>query len=231
MISVCLAAFNGERWIVEQLRSVLASPLVDEVVVSDDGSTDGTRACIAELGDPRIILIDGPRAGLIRNFENALRRSTGDIVFLCDQDDVWLPEKVARVVSALQDADLVVTDCRVVDEGLNEQHPSFFRLNRSAPGLWRNLVKNGFLGCCMAMRRSVVDAALPFPAGIAMHDWWIGLVAERMGRVRFLDEPLSLYRRHGGNASAASTRSTVPLGQRLRWRLDLWRYLREHRPG
>jgi glycosyltransferase involved in cell wall biosynthesis len=231
VISVCLAAYNGERWIAEQLLSVLASPLVDEVVVSDDGSTDGTRARIAEIGDPRIVLIDGPRAGLIRNFENALRHARGDIVFLCDQDDVWLPDKVACVVAALRHADLVVTDCRVVDEALNELHPSFFRLNRSGPGLWRNLLKNGFLGCCMAMRRSVLDAALPFPDRIAMHDWWIGLVAERVGRVRFLAEPLSLYRRHGGNASAASTRSAVPLRQRLRWRLDLWRYVRLHRPG
>lgn len=231
MISVCLAAFNGERWIGEQLRSVLASPLVDEVVVSDDGSTDRTRECVVAIGDPRVIVLDGPQAGLVRNFEHALRQSRGDIVFLCDQDDVWLPDKVARVVAALRQADLVVTDCRVVDEALHQLHPSFFRLNHSGPGLWRNLAKNGFLGCCMAMRRSVVEAALPFPDGVAMHDWWIGLVAERVGRVCFLDEPLSLYRRHGSNASAASTRSTVPLRQRLRWRLDLLRDLRTLRPG
>lgn len=220
-----MAAFNGERWIGAQIASVLASPQVDELIVSDDGSTDATRELVQGVGDARIRLVDGPRAGLIRNFEHALQQARGDVIFLCDQDDIWLPGKVERVATALEGCGLVVTDCRVVDDSLAELHPSFFRFNRSRPGVLRNLIKNGYLGCCMAMRRGVLEAALPFPAGIAMHDWWIGLVAESMGPTCFLDEPLSLYRRHGGNASPTSTRSKVPAGTRLRWRVDMLRYL------
>lgn len=231
MISVCLASYNGAAFIAEQLASILASPLIGEVIVSDDVSTDATRAIVKSLADPRLTLIDGPRRGLIANFENALRQARGEIIFLSDQDDVWLPRKVEQTLAALETADLVITDCRVVDANLNTLHPSFFRLNGSRPGFLRNLAKNGYLGCCMAMRRPVLEAALPFPATLPMHDWWIGLVANRMGRVQFLDEPLSLYRRHGGNASLTSTRSTIPLSTRLRWRISLLKdlYLRSSR--
>lgn len=226
MISVCMATYNGARHVRAQLQSILPQLSGDdELIVSDDGSTDATREVVHGIGDARIVLTEGPRAGVVRNFEHALKRARGDVIFLCDQDDIWLPRKVQRVMQALDEADLVVTDCRVVDDSLNELHPSFFRFNGSRPGLLRNLAKNGYLGCCMAMRRTVLEAALPFPEGIAMHDWWIGLVAERTGRVRFLDEILSLYRRHGNNASPAATRSTVPLATRLRWRMDMARHL------
>lgn len=234
MISVCVATYNGARHVLAQLQSILPQLSGDdELIVSDDGSTDATCEVVQGIGDARIVLTQGPRAGVVRNFEHALKGARGDVIFLCDQDDIWLPRKVQRVMQALDEADLVVTDCRVVDDSLNELHPSFFHFNGSRPGLLRNLAKNGYLGCCMAMRRTVLEAALPFPEGIAMHDWWIGLVAERTGRVRFLDETLSLYRRHGNNASPAATRSRVPLVTRLRWRLDMARHLiardRRHR--
>lgn len=226
MISVCVATFNGARFVSSQLQSILPQLADgDELIVSDDGSTDATREIVRCMGDSRIVLIDGPRVGLIRNFEHALGQARGDAIFLCDQDDVWLPQKVQHMTQALEEVDLVVSDCRVVDDALNELHPSFFRLNGSRAGLLRNLSKNSYLGCCMAIRRQVLTAALPFPQNIAMHDWWIGLVVECTGRVRFLNEPLSLYRRHGGNASPATLRSTVPLTTRLRWRMDMARYL------
>lgn len=225
VISVCMATYNGAAFVQAQLHSILASPQVDEVVVSDDGSSDATLARIAALGDARVRVVAGPRAGLVRNFENALSQARGDVVFLSDQDDVWLPDKVDIVMRALADADLVVTDCRVVDAALQVVAPSFFRQHRSGPGFARNLSRNSYLGCCMAFRRGVLDRALPFPVALPMHDWWIGLVAERSARVAFVDVPLVLYRRHGGNASSASQRSTATLGTRLRWRLALVRAL------
>lgn len=221
MISVCVAAYNGDRHIGEQLRSILASPLVDEVIVSDDGSSDRTREVVHSMGDPRIRLVDGPRAGLIRNFEALLSRAAGDIVFLSDQDDVWLPGKVEAMVQALDEADLAVCDCRVVDEQLRELHPSFFALRGSAPGLWHNLLRNGFLGCCIALRRDLLRRALPFPAKLPMHDWWLGLVAEAWGRTVFIPQVLMLYRRHGANASSTAEASRVGSMQKLRWRWQL----------
>lgn len=227
MISVCLATYNGGRYVGEQLRSVLMQlGPDDEVVISDDGSTDNTLAEIARLNDPRLrLLSNSGRAGVIRNFERVLLAARGETIFLCDQDDVWLPGKVNRCLAGLSESVLVVTDCAVVNSELTIMAPSFFRLRRSGPGLLRNLWKNRYLGCCMAMRRSVLGAALPFPAHIAMHDWWIGLVAERMGKVHFLDETLSLYRRHGGNASQATMHSTASLMIQVRWRLDMVLYL------
>lgn len=225
MISVCLAAFNGERHIAEQLRSILAAPQVGEVIVSDDGSTDRTAAIVAALDDPRLRLVRGPGRGLIANFESLLRQARGELVFLSDQDDVWLPGRVEAMAAALQKADLVVCDCRVVDEALHELQPSFFRARGSGPGFWRNLLRNSYLGCCMAFRRSLLERVLPFPPAIPMHDWWIGLVAERSGRVCFLDLPLTLYRRHGGNASTTAGRSTAPLRRQLGWRVTLLKAL------
>lgn len=220
-VSVCMASFNGAAHILEQITSILDSPRVDELIVSDDGSTDATRDIVATINDARISLLDGPRLGLIRNFEHALMHATGDVILLSDQDDVWMPGKVDRMLAALNEADMAVSDCRVVDGNLQERYPSFFRLNHSGPGLWRNLAKNGYLGCCMGMRRRVLDAALPFPPKVAMHDWWLGLVAERIGRVCFIDEVWSLYRRHGANASVTSERSTFSWLSRLRWRAYL----------
>lgn len=221
MISVCLAARNGERFIEAQILSILRSERVSELIVSDDGSTDSTCSIVERIGDPRIRLLKGPRSGVARNFEFLLERSRGEIVFLSDQDDVWLPGKVDVMTEALQRAELVVCDCRVVDEMLQEVQPSFFALRRSGPGLLRNLVRNSYLGCCMAFRRSLLQKALPFPGAVPMHDWWLGLVAERFGSVAFVREPLVLYRRHGSNLTPTAERSTATSLQRLRWRAAL----------
>lgn len=220
MISVCLAAFNGEKHIGAQITSILASPLVTELLVSDDGSTDGTRAAVAAIADPRVKLLSGPGRGVIRNVEFLLGRAAGDYIFLADQDDVWLEGKVDATLLALAQADLVITDCAIVDEQLQVLTPSFFAARGSGPGLVKNFLRNSFLGCCMAFRRGVLDYVLPLPAAVPMHDWWIGLMISRKGRVRFLDEVLVLYRRHGANATYAVV-SQAPLLQQLRWRLRM----------
>lgn len=221
LISVCVPTYNGERYIKAQLESILCSPLVSEVLVSDDGSSDRTVDIVKAIPDPRIRLLNGPRAGVIKNCEYLLSEAVGDHIFLSDQDDIWSDDKVEVMVSALQTADLAVSDCAVVDADLNVLHPSFFALRRSHGGLFRNLVRNSYLGCCMALNRRLVSRVLPFPDGLPMHDWWIGLVAESFGRASFIDTPLLMYRRHGGNVSSASEPSTTSFLTRLRWRLSL----------
>lgn len=220
MTSVCLACYNGGRFIGEQIRSILASPQVSELLVSDDGSTDDTLQALAGIEDRRLTILRGPGRGAAANFEFLLGQATGQFIFLSDQDDVWLPGKVDATLRALEHADLVVSDCAVVDSELKVIEPSFFKVRRSGPGLLRNLWRNAFLGCCMAFRRDVLAYALPFPRRVPMHDWWIGLMASRKGRVLFLDEVLTLYRRHGANATYAVV-SHAPLAQRLRWRLAI----------
>lgn len=225
LTSVCMTTFNGERHIAAQLASILQSPRVGEVLVSDDGSTDRTLEIVRSFADPRIRVLQGPRAGLIRNFESVLGAARGEYIFLADQDDVWSGRKVDAMLHALQNADLVVSDCTVVAADLQHLHPSFFALRGSGPGLLKNLARNSYLGCCMAFRRSVLERALPFPPDVPMHDWWIGLVAERFGSVRFLAEPLLQYRRHGGNASSTAERSTAAWRRRFTWRISLVAHL------
>lgn len=221
MISVCIPTFNGSAFIGAQIESILISPLVTELLISDDGSTDDTVRIIQSFTDPRVHLVQGPKAGLIRNYESLLVGARGEFIFLADQDDVWLPEKVEVMLRHLQDADLVVCDCAVTDPSLNVVNASFFALRRSGPGLLRNLVRNSYLGCCIAIRRELLQHALPFPPRVPMHDWWLGLVAEQFGRVAFVPRRLMLYRRHAANASTTAEPSRAGWGVRLRWRASL----------
>ncbi len=221
MISVCLASFNGERYIREQVESILSSPEVGELIISDDGSSDRTLAIVNAIADPRVRVVAGPRKGLVRNFESLLEQVKGEYIFLSDQDDIWRPNKVRAIIGLLQGADLVVSDCEIVDSQGAVMEESFFSIRHSGPGFIKNLSRNSFLGCCMAFRRNVLDAAMPFPSRLPMHDWWLGLVATMVGQVIFVDERLVLYRRHGANASDAAGRSSASRGTQIRWRLLL----------
>lgn len=198
MISVCVATYNGERFVEAQLRSILSQlGPEDEVIVSDDESTDKTLQVVESLKDKRIRVLHSTAHYFKWNFHNALQAAKGDIIFLSDQDDVWLPGKVEKCLKALEEVDMVVHDSRVVDNEMQEIYPSFFRFYGSGPGLLKNALNNTYFGSCMAFRRRVLDAALPFPESNEIgHDIWLGLVAEMTGSVRFLDEPLLLYRRH-----------------------------------
>ncbi|GAB3944236.1 glycosyltransferase family 2 protein [Spirosoma harenae] len=202
-VSVCIATYNGSAFIERQLSSILAQlDSGDEVIISDDGSTDNTVAIITNFADPRIkLLINKNRHGPIGNFENTLQHTSGQLIFLSDQDDIWLPNKVAVIRSLLEKYDLVLSNCEVVDQSGKVLHPSFFQTRGSKPGFWMNLYRNSYMGCCMAFRRNVLAYSLPFPKRIHMHDWWIGLLVEAKGRVTFYEEPLIQYVRHGNNAS------------------------------
>lgn len=202
-ISVCLASYNGEKHIERQLTSILAQlGSADEVIISDDMSTDNTQQIVTSLQDNRLFFYRNTgQKGPVGNFQNALSLATGELIFLSDQDDVWLSDKVKKMTAALNDYDLVLSDCTVVDEQLNTLQPSFFRLRGSQPGFVHNIFKNSYMGCCMAFRRDVLAYALPIPPSVYMHDWWIGLITELKGKVYFYPEPLILYVRHGSNAS------------------------------
>jgi glycosyltransferase involved in cell wall biosynthesis len=223
MISVCIATYNGETFIKEQLMSILDQLAAhDEIVISDDGSSDGTIEIIQSLSDPRIkILPLSSKQGIVKNFERALSAASGDYVFLCDQDDVWLPNKVVKCIALLSNCLLVVSDCKVVDKDLNELYPSFFKVRQSGVGIIKNLYKNSYLGCCMAFRKTLLNQALPIPTNAPMHDMWLGLMANCTGKVIFLPEPLMLYRRHGDNASPTAQKSTFSLCQQVTYRVRL----------
>lgn len=203
--SVCMAVYNGAAHLREQMESILAQLApADEVIVVDDRSTDESVDILMQFRDPRMrLLLNEVNLGVVRSFERAVRASSGDIVFLADQDDVWLPGKVDSVTRVLLAGPYVavVTDAIIVDGDNYILEPSFFRFRRTQPGFVANLYRNGYLGCAMAFTAKARSWILPFPAGINMHDEWIGLVCDLLGEVKFMDVPLVAYRRHGANAT------------------------------
>lgn len=230
-ISVALVAFNGARFLREQLSSILMQlGETDEVVVSDDGSTDGTLAILEEYRahDPRIRLLQGPGRGVKKNVEHALSHCRGEYIFLADQDDIWLPGKVQKVCGIFEEkqAGLVIHDASVFVEGAEKADPaSFFAFRGSRAGVRKNMMKNSYIGCCMAFRARLLTRALPIPDRIEMHDQWIGVLNDFYYKDSyFCQEPLILYRRHGDNASAMTR---YGIGKMIRNRVVfLWYFLR-----
>ncbi|MGN0352990.1 MAG: glycosyltransferase family 2 protein [Roseburia sp.] len=223
-VSVALASYNGAAYIGEQLESILENlSSEDEIIVSDDGSTDETRHIIAEYErkDARVHLTEGPCNGIIANFEHAIAECRGEYIFLADQDDVWVPGKVEKVLKILEEkgVSLVIHDAKVCNGDLQEEvMPSFFAYRGSGAGVWKNYMKNTYMGCCMAFKKEVKDKVLPIPKDIQMHDQWIGILSDYyFGKSFFLQEPLLLYRRHEQNASDFSHNTVlVMLKNRLR---------------
>jgi glycosyltransferase involved in cell wall biosynthesis len=206
MISVCMATYNGEKFIEEQVRSILSQlGQKDELIVSDDSSSDTTLFLLRRMKDRRIKIFSNTMGkGYIGNFENALMQAKGDAIFLSDQDDVWLPGKVRKVMEDLKAYDFVVTDAAVVDEKLSIISSSHFKIAGTKKGFLNNYLKTRYIGACMAFRRSVLERSLPFPRNrsFCAHDYWIALVAELFFNTYMEPECLLLYRRHGKNASS-----------------------------
>lgn len=210
-ISVAMVTYQGAKYIKEQLDSILATlGAEDEVVVSDDGSTDGTKQILSlyQEKDARIRVISGPKAGVKANVENALRTCEGAYIFLADQDDIWMPQKVDRVMAAFEEkkAGLVVHDAIVTDGDCKEVIlESFYSLKGSGAGVAKNIWRNTYIGCCMAFKRELLEEVLPIPSYIEMHDQWIGVINDKLGRgTCFIPDKLLKYRRHGENASGMS---------------------------
>lgn len=226
MISVCIATYNGEKYIKEQLDSILIQlDEKDEIIISDDGSSDKTINLIESYNDVRVKLFKNSFRNLVLNFEFALTKAKGDYIFLSDQDDVWLPNKVEVCVKYLNSFEVVVSNCKVVNEDLKIINDSFFKLNNSKKGLISNLIKNSYLGCCLSFRKEILEKALPFPKSIPMHDIWLGFVAEIFFKAKFINEPLILYRRHGKNESPTGENSPYRLYKQLSFRFNILRNL------
>lgn len=220
-VSVCIPTYNGEKYIKEQLISILDQLSInDEIIISDDSSTDNTINIIKSIQDSRILLSENNKfKSPIFNLENALRFAKGDVIFLSDQDDIWKPEKVKITLEKLKIYDLVVSDCELIDETYKITYDSFYQLNSTKSGYFNNLINNGFLGCCMAFNNTIKGYVLPFPKNIAMHDIWIGLVASLLGRVIFIDDKLIQYRRHGENFSYTSSKSSFSFFYKIQYRI------------
>lgn len=217
MVSVCMATYNGERFIKQQIDSILAQMQTDdELIVSDDGSTDRTVQIINSIGDQRIKLFQNSFKNVVKNFEFSIEQSAGDIVLLSDQDDVWHPEKMNKFLQAFseRDVDMVVSDVAFIDQQGNSMGGQFYERKFKAAVL-PNLIKNNFIGCAIAFKKHTKEWFLPFPNNLPMHDWWIGLVIGKKGKIYFLPEKLIFYRRHGNNFTSGKKSAFTNI---IKWR-------------
>jgi glycosyltransferase involved in cell wall biosynthesis len=213
MRSVVLATCQGEKFISEQLESILPQLAPeDEVIVSDVASTVRTLEIVAALRDPRIrVIANRSRAGYVENFQRAVAASRGESVYFSDQDDVWLPNKIAVMDAALKASPLVASDAIVADEKLQTLQPSYFA-SRGIVSFSpvRIFLKPRIIGATLACRRQYLDSLLPVPAGIP-HDFWLSINAALDRSLAIVDTPLILYRRHTATASPTATGNKRPL--------------------
>jgi glycosyltransferase involved in cell wall biosynthesis len=221
-----MAVYNGERYLEEQLQSILDQlGDNDEVIVIDDRSSDRSTQLVKSMADPRVVLLENEsNIGPTASFERAIAASKGSCIFLSDQDDIWRAEKVKRTLQVFASTNclLVVSDARVVDANGSLLNESLFSLRQSGRGFMRNLYKNGFVGCCMAIRSDTKEFLLPFPKRVGMHDEWIGLCTSIAGRVDFIEDTLIDYRRHSGNVTQMRHGS---VGKMVRKRLNFLRLI------
>lgn len=228
--SVALCTYNGGAYVEAQLRSILAQTVrPGEIVVSDDGSTDATVALVTRIltasGITFNVLKNASPLGVSKNFEQAVLATAGDIVVLCDQDDVWHPQRIERALAEFEarpELTLLFSDARMVDAQGEPLGYSLFdaleisTVDRQAihgghafPTLLR---RNIATGATMAFRRSLLEVAAPFPVEW-VHDEWLTVLASAVGQVDLLPEALIDYRQHGGNQIGAREPS---LGHKIR---------------
>ena len=235
---VLLAAYSGEKHLPELLSSLQAQDDRDfTVLMQDDGSSDGTPVLLAQIAkqDPRFRFAgeSGQHFGPAGNFLSLIRQADADLVFLCDQDDIWMPGKVETLRRAMSEAVsrfgadtpiLVHSDCRIIRTDGEPIADSFFRhqgWDPNAVTLPRLLVQNNVTGCTLVMNRALCRLVADHGRAkdLFMHDWFIALTDASFGHVVFVDQPLTAYRQHTDNAIGASSagllkRGVIALGQR-----------------
>ena len=214
-ISIAMCTFNGAKYLQEQLDSFShQTRLPDDLLVCDDGSTDNTIAILeqfkAKAKFPVYIVKNPVNLGYAQNFSKVIELCQSDIIFLSDQDDMWLPEKLATVCEIFMEQpdtlcvinDQIITDSELVSTGLTKLHHF-----RSIGMKYEYFVT----GCCTAFRSSIKPLLLPIPVTSNTHDIWLHMVISEISEKHVLEKPLQLYRRHSNNASNGIISSTIPV--------------------
>ena len=213
-IDVLMATYNGEKYLKEQIDSILNQTYSNiRLVISDDCSTDGTRDILKEYekNDERInVFYQEKNLGYVKNFEFLLKQVENDVYALSDQDDVWMADKIERTYNKLVDtnSDLVFTDLEIVNEKLETIHTSYNdfmkfsrKIKENKDSYLMEYLYNTVTGCTLMSKKSFLDKILPIPTDskYVIHDSWIGLVVSLYGKVEYLDEQTIKYRQHGTN--------------------------------
>ena len=237
MIHILLSTFNGEKFLAELLESLKMQTFQDfMIIVRDDGSSDGTLAILETFEKEKAVnmkIIAGKQnIGTVASYNILLKESTADYVMFCDQDDVWMPQKIEQTLSAMQNAEvtskadepiMVFSDLKVVDKNLKLLSESFFKymqLNPERLALPQLLVQNIPCACTMLLNRSLLNLVKKIPEEAVMHDHWFSLVTAAFGKFVFLDNAAILYRQHDNNIFGAASYGWSYLYKKYRSGID-----------
>ena len=220
-VDILLGTYNGATFLPEQIDSILKQSFTDwKLIIRDDGSSDGTTEILLNYQSrypQKIILLenDNQNIGVVSNFSQLLETSTAPYIMFCDQDDIWLPKKVALTLNEMLRLEksnpniplLVHTDLKVVDtnlDTLSDSYWSYQGINPDYNTLNRLLIQNVITGCTIMVNKQLAHLSLPIPKKVVMHDWWLGLVASSFGQIHHLRIPTVLYRQHNSNDTGAT---------------------------
>jgi glycosyltransferase involved in cell wall biosynthesis len=206
LVSIAMCTYNGERFLKEQLDSLVAQdyrPL--EIQIFDDRSTDRTFE-ILKAYEVKYDFIkahqNATNLGFIKNFETAIAACSGEFVALCDQDDIWFPHKISTLVQEIGEHTLIYSHTALIDSENQPQGDFLPEINRMTGPCNRSLILgNSVTGHTCMFPGTLLEQALPFPSGMVYHDHWIAFVAATTGTLKYLEQPLSSYRQHENNVS------------------------------
>ena len=225
-IAILLSTYNGERYLIEQLDSLFSQTYSEfKLYVHDDGSSDKTISIIKEYQkryiDQIVIKHDNCRRGAGNSFMWLLDNVSADYYMFCDQDDVWMPNKIEVSLNQIRQIEDeqgnhvpvgVFTDLTLVDEKLNIIHPSFWKFQNIKPRLtsqFKYLVYgNGVTGCTLMINQAVKTIIQPLPDSIGLHDYWLALLISRHGYLYYYPNPTIYYRQHRNNVAGAGIMNT-----------------------
>ncbi|MBN1392851.1 MAG: glycosyltransferase family 2 protein [Sedimentisphaerales bacterium] len=233
-VDILLAAYNGQKYLAAQIDSILAQSYQDwQLLIRDDGSSDDTVKIIKEyagrLPDKiRLITDNENHLGASLNFGKLLEYADSDYVMFCDQDDVWLPNKIELTLNAMKAAEqiypdkpiLVHTDLRITDSRLNTIADSMWRYQKLYPEVGDDLNKimaqNVVTGCTVMINKKARAVSIPIPKEAVLYDWWIALNVCKHGKIVYLSTPSILYRQHSDNEVGAQKMNIVHFLKKLR---------------
>lgn len=201
-VSVAMATYNGEAYIEEQIVSILNQiSEKDEIIISDDGSTDNTLNIILKYSMlyPQVKLINGPSKGIVKNFENAILNCKNDIIFLSDQDDVWVNSKIKKILDIFENNDNIFLILHNANIMCGTELTNIKLIEKYREGWINNILKSSYWGCCMAFRKEIISSFIPFDDKEIAHDQIIGLICEKKHFSYFYDKPLIYHRLHNNN--------------------------------
>ena len=220
-VDILLATYNGEKYLREQIDSILNQSYNDfRLIISDDCSEDGTKEILDEYvqKDTRIIVFcQKKNLGVTKNFEFLLSKVESNYFMFSDQDDIWKENKIEKSIEKIksEDADLVYSDLEVVDENLNVIYESYWKLK----GFYNRIKKyndfsslylnNYITGCTMLSKKECIEKILPVPSNseFVIFDYWMALMISRSGKMAYIEEPLTKYRQHKKNTIGSKKRS------------------------